>query len=223
MTLQAFFSRQAVSRLAAVTTLTLGTLVGMAPVQAKVVVLSFSGSYVTLDTIFGQQGESLPYHYQLTYDTSLDTNDAHVVAGSQLGDYVTTHDWHGYSASGLIAANVSFGNKTWAMSDLQARLPAFDVSADLWFDTDINQVTPTRSWIYFQSAPGDLFATLGIGEGWSDGQSVEMTRSSVIMDDAGAYASSDNLTISAVPEPQALWFVPAGMLALLLCRPKRVN
>src|SRR5438132_7028056 len=112
---------------------------GAGSTQAATVQLSFSGTYNTFgDTVFGLSGPAVPYNYQLTYDTSLDTNPYFFPTGAALGSDITTHEWHGYSASGITAASLTFGAKTWTATDLSPRIPAVGVSADLWFDKDIS-------------------------------------------------------------------------------------
>jgi hypothetical protein len=162
------------------------------------------------------EGEAIPYSYQLRYDTALDTNQEFFAAGSQLGAYITTHEWHGYSASGLLSVTpLSFGTKTWSLGDLSERPPAIGVTADLWFDTDIGHSTPTRSWITFIGGDFEDYGILELGGGITDGVSVYL-ESDASIDTFPGGAFSDHATITSVPEPKPVLFMVAGLGILLL-------
>ena len=139
--------------------LSIAVVLGMASsVQASIVELTFSGTY---------EGDmSGPFSYSMTYDTSLDTNTEFFATGANLGGYTTTHEWHGYSASGITDLDFQFYGVEWLVSDLEDRLPTDGVSADLWFDVDLaTGATPTLAWLKFENSDGGL--SIGsVGAGW---------------------------------------------------------
>src|SRR5437879_850260 len=101
MKLRTLFSHRPVSGIAAALGVALGLLVA-GSAQAALVTLSFSGTYDTGGgTVFGLSGAAVPYNFQITYDTTLNTNTFFFATGASLGGETTTHEWHGYSASGI--------------------------------------------------------------------------------------------------------------------------
>ena len=111
--------------------LSVALVLGMAiNVQASIVDLTFSGNY--------EGAVSLPFSYSMTYDTSLDTNTEFFATGVNLGGETTTHEWHGYSASGITDVDFHLSELEWLLSDLDHdRTPAAGTTADLWFDVDL--------------------------------------------------------------------------------------
>ncbi len=213
----AFMPGRRSRRLASAVGVVLGMLVA-GSVHAAVVTLSFSGTLENggLEPVFGQSGAVVPYQFQITYDTALDTNTAFYATGATLGHETTTHEWHGYSASGITATRLSFGTQTWTAGDVMPMVPAAGVDADLWFDTDISVATPTRSWIAFSVGSPDV-GLLHLGIGVSDGVHIVMDRLTGVMDTGtGASMASFDMSISAVPvpEPATLALVACGLLAL---------
>lgn len=213
-------------RLASVVGGLLGMLVA-GSVHAAVVTLSFSGTFASVvpEAVFGQSGMAVPYQFQITYDTALDTNNAFYGAGATLGRETTTHEWHGYSASGITATRLSFGTQTWTAGDVVPMVPAVGVEADLWFDTDISVATPTRSWIAFLVGSPDV-GLLHLGIGVGNGANIFMDGLTGVQDmNTGAGMLSANMTIAAVPEPMpepaTLALVALGVLALASHRPTR--
>ena len=101
---------------------TLGVALGLCvagAAHAAVVTLTFSGIYNTgPDTVFGLSGPAVPYRYQITYDTTLDTNTFFFPTGVALGRFTTVHPWYGYSKSGITATSLTFGTGTWTADDL---------------------------------------------------------------------------------------------------------
>ena len=190
-------------------------LLGAVSLQASTVQLSFSGTYNTHGgTIFGLSGPAVPFSYELTYDTSLNTSPYFFLAGASLGGDITTHPWYGYSASGITAASLTFGTQTWTVADLQPRDPAVGVSADLWFDTDLSVAAPTRCWMEFDQSRRDL--TIGTGAAASG--YIFMLPSSDLSDFAAGHlvVDSSDLSIQVVPEPGTLALLAVGGLGLLL-------
>lgn len=213
----AFMPGVGLCRLASVVAALLGMLV-VGSVHAAVVTLSFTGTFdnVGPEPVFGRSGAAVPYQFQITYDTALDTNTAFYATGATLGHETTTHEWHGYSASGITATRLSFGTQTWTAGDVMPMVPAVGVIADLWFDTDISVATPTRSWIGFQVGSPDV-GLLHLGIGVSNGVHIVMDRLTGVMDTGtGASMASFDMRISAVPvpEPATLALVVCGLLAL---------
>jgi hypothetical protein len=186
--------------------------------NSGIVILSFDGTYDTAESsVFGQTGAAVPYSFQITYDTSLDTNTEFFGTGVPLGTDTTTHEWYGYSASGIIATSLTFGTQTWSGGDLESRVPADGVEADFWLDTDLSSSTPSRAWLNFDATDGRL--QLGGGQGGggeismiaeysrvddsnesSDGSSSNMQISSDIdVDGDGLAEQQDNCTLIANP------------------------
>jgi hypothetical protein len=185
-----------------------------APTHAAVVNLTFSGTYDTSgELIFGQSGAAVPYSFQITYNTALDTNTQFYATGADMGGLTTVHDWYGYSASGVMATNLTFGTQTWTSGDLSAAFVQSGISADLWFDTDISLTTPTLVLMYFQDSTGDILA---LGNGVGNGTIITLEPNSIVKDEnSDIRASSYNLTISSyiVPEPATLFLFAAGLFA----------
>ncbi len=185
--------------------------------NSRIVTLSFDGTYDTAGrAVFGQTGAAVPYSFQITYDTAFDTNTEFFGTGVLLGADTTIHDWYGYSASGILATDLTFGTQTWSGGDLDPRDPAGGVSADFWLDTDLNSSTPSLSWIYFDATNGRL--ELGDAAGGGDiflkpgysfvrdsntssaGSSSNMQISSDIdVDGDGLAEQQDNCTLIANP------------------------
>ena len=185
--------------------------------RAERVTLTFSGTYdVGGETVFGVSDTDVPYAFEITYDTALDTNPLFFGTGVALGDYTTTHPWYGYSASGITATSLTFGSQTWTAGDLSPQALIGGHEADLWFDTDIGIATPTRSWIRFQGgSPGS--GALNLGGSVAGMNTVEMYQHSSVLDQShGSQRYSSLMTISAiaVPEPSSLAMVILGLLAL---------
>ncbi|MDP1587111.1 MAG: hypothetical protein Q8M07_05180, partial [Prosthecobacter sp.] len=133
--------------------------------NAAVVVLNFTGVYDTEgNTLFGETGNAVSFNYQITYDTSLNTNTDFVASGTPLGGGTTFHDWYAYSKSGITSASLTFGSQTWTANDLLPVAIPNGFSADLWFDTDISLAAPTRALLEFDN--GGNF--LGFGENTFD-------------------------------------------------------
>lgn len=159
----------------------------------------FSGTYDTEGgTVFGQTGAAVPYNYQITYDTSLDTNPFFFGTGVAMGAETTTHEWHGYSASGVIATSLIFGTGSWTAADLQPRTPAAGVTADLWFDTDLSVAAPTLALMQFLNGSG--FLSLGTSA-TSSGNIFIKPGSGVEDESENTTGKSTELTIVASQRP----------------------
>jgi len=190
---------------------------GQGLLDAAVVQLSFSGTYDTFGgTVFGLSGSAVPYNYQITYDTSLDTNTLYFSTGALLGSDVTTHEWFGYSASGITATSLTFGTKTWTVAALNPRIPAIGVSADLWFNTDISVSPPTLGWALFSDGGGKL----QLGSGASAFGNIFMSPVSSVFGGTilPPSANSSNMSIQEVPEPATIGLLALGGLGVLIGR-----
>jgi hypothetical protein len=190
-------------------------LFGLFPAHGAIVDLSFSG---TCDTrggaLFGLSGSAVPYSYEITYETALNSNPFFFAAGASLEGYVTTHEWHGYSASGIIASRLTFGTKSWTAADLAARDPAVGVSADLWFDTDLSVSAPTLCWMFLSQA-----GSLQIGAGGSSNGQIFMSPVSIVSEPGKPLMGvSSDLSIQVVPEPGSVTLLALGGLGIWLRR-----
>ena len=94
----------------------LALVASAAPAQASIITFDFTGEYTNAtQTIFGQSGSPLPFHYSLTYDTALgQQTDSFTFGPSSV---------YGYSAAGITSLSMTFGTQTWTLNDLQARTP----------------------------------------------------------------------------------------------------
>ena len=181
--------------------LSIAVVLGMASsVQASIVELTFSGTF---------EGDmSGPFSYSMTYDTSLDTNTSFFATGTDMGGDTTTHEWHGYSASGITAVDFQFNGMEWLLSDLRTDMaPSWGVSADLWFDVDLaTGATPTRTWLGFLNS-SDVSLTLGTVD-TSVGSEINLEdRSTIYSTEAEAVANSLTITRSdpdPIPEPASV-------------------
>ena len=190
-------------------------------VQASIVELTFSGTYEGESDQFGEFTQS--FSFSMTYDTSLDTNTHFFATGAALGGDTTTHEWHGYSASGITAVDFDFVIPvTFSPTDLDGnKMPTAGVNADFWFDVDLaTGVTPTLAWMSFENSEevlleiGSAMGSAGTismqdgsyfegefevsGEGSSDSDSVEASTDSVTITIVGT-ADPD-----PIPEPASM-------------------
>jgi len=195
------------------------------PAVAEVVKLSFTGTYDTEgDTVFGLSGAAVPYHYEITYDTSLDTNTHFFASGESvpafnIGSAVTTHPIYGYSASGILSSKLLLGVKEWTKDSLASIvIGANFTSAELWFDTDISVATPTKAAITLGSTGSGGRLHLGRGVIDHDTATIFLRQDSTAThydsqgDEVGSGHSS-LMTIERilVPEPNALSLMILGM------------
>jgi hypothetical protein len=188
-----------------------GVILPTQKVVAVLVTLEIAGTVNTFGgDVFGENGSNVPFLFSISYDTLLDTNMGFHANGVMLGSETTTHEWHGYSNSGITATNLTFGTNTWTVSNLIPRTTAGGLTADLWFDTDIALSVPTRLWMRFADPEG----LLEFGPAVTGGGTVEM-KSGVFIEhtDTLEMASTMSSTISAVPEAQA-WLMMVFVTAL---------
>ena len=186
-------------------------IVGMAnSVQASIVELTFSGTYEGESDENGEFTES--FSYSMTYDTSLDTNTHFFATGADLGGSTTTHEWHGYSASGITAVDIEFNGIEFSPTDVYGnKIPAVGVNADFWFDVDLaTGATPTLAWLGFENSEG----MVEIG----GSMDVEMRDRSYFEsenDDDYVEASSYSVTITRTADPDPIP-EPASMITWTL-------
>ena len=168
-------------------------------VQASIVELTFSGTY---------EGDiSGPFSYSMTYDTSLDTNTHFFAAGGNLGSSITTHEWYGYSASGVTDVDIQFNGIEFLPTDLDGnKIPQVGVNADLWFDVDLaTGATPTRAWLGFENLEG----AVQIGYSLPDGIVSIYDRSRFFSFDSETDGDTSSVTITRsdpdpIPEPASV-------------------
>lgn len=191
--------------------------------NAAIVVLNFTGVYDTQgQTIFGLNGAAVPFNYQITYDTSLDTDTDFIASGSTVGGNLATHDWYAYSKSGITATSLTFGSQTWTTADdFLPRVPTGSAfSADLWFDTDISLAAPTRAFMDLDTNNGSG-NYLGFGEMTINGGEMYITPDSFVGDQTFEALSTSFSIQSSVPEPSRSVLLLLGLL-MVQGRRKRV-
>ena len=213
MKLRRLFALCPASRIDAALSIALGLLV-VGTARAELVTLTFSGTYDTDGrTVFGVSGADVPYTFEITYNTALDTNPLFFGTGVALGSYTTTHPWYGYSASGVTATSLTFGSQTWTAGDLSPQVAPGGYEADLWFDADIGIATPTRSWISFAGgSPGS--GDLNLGGAGVGINTVEMYQDSSVLEFdyfSTGYSSRMTISVLAVPEPSTYAMALAGL------------
>jgi hypothetical protein len=208
-----------------------GAVLAVAPARAAIVTLTFTGTYDNLtfqgvSTFAGWSTSgltSIPFSYSLTYDTSLNASNASVVtAGSVVGLYnhVASHDMYGYTSSGLLSVTKTLGNLSWSVADLNPITPFGGAVGDLWFDVDISQATPTKSWVEFGDSgnPASYFSNIGQGMVTVVGStdyllfepSTRIERTDGMRWENVRTTSAPSIT-SSVPEPSALSLLAVGL------------
>jgi hypothetical protein len=216
-----------------------GAVLAVAPARAAIVTLTFTGTYDNLtfqgvSTFAGWSTSgltSIPFSYSLTYDTSLNASNASVVkAGSVVGpgNYVTSHDMYGYTSSGLLSVTKTLGNLSWSIADLVPAIPFGGAVGDLWFDVDISQATPTKSWVQFDN-PDSYFSNIGQGMGTVVGSTdyllfepLTRIQRTVGMRWENVRTTSAPSITSSVPEPSALSLLAVGLGVVLRRRRRTV-
>ncbi len=207
-----------------------------ANLQATPYQLTFSGTYslglMPEGSLFGVDVSALPvpYSYTIFYDTALNTNTNVILAGSTFdGDFVS-QSFYGYSASGILGVNVTFGTQTWTAADIKWLNHSMTIGAELWFDTDLDVATPGNCWIRFDTGTADVglgsAALMGPGGnilGYLPGRS-DLSDFSV----TGSFVSEDmtiqRVSLSQVPDGGSpILLVGVALLVLAAIRRRRVR
>ena len=180
-------------------------IVGMpSHVQASIVNLTFSGTYKTMDL----EEEVGAFSYSMTYDTTLDTNTESFATGADLSGLTTYHEWHGYSASGIIDLDFQFDGMEWLLSEHSGNVPREGVTEGLWFDVDLaTGATPTLAWFKFNNSSSDLY----LGVMYFDDENIGLGTGSTIVFSSDVMPSirTNSLTITRsdpdpIPEPASV-------------------
>ena len=208
--------RLAPSTITALAVLTLSLFTAAGSADASIITMQFTGTVAEHFSVpvFGQTGTSIPFDFSLTYDTSKGSQLAFVDADP--GEEA----FYGYSAAGITAASLTFGTKTWTLSDLLPETVRGQ-QADFWTNADLALGAPRRLAVTFDDADG----TLELGNIYlKTGQSIFHTVD--IYDNqpnpytvaGGNYTLSTSVAPTPVPEPASLLFVGTGLVGLVMRR-----
>jgi len=193
--------------------------------NGAIVELTIFGTVDTFgSTVFGENGAAIPFAVSITYDTSLDTNTNFFNTGNSIGADTAANPFYGYSASGIVATDLTFGTGVWDAADILPFEIALGIEADFWLDTDISiGATPTLGSFSFESGNGFI----AFGEVVYSGGDISMENIGFV-EDFGT-AGIGNITISgftlsggAVPEPSVVILGLAAIPFLCLRRRRRI-
>lgn len=184
---------------------------------AAIIKLDWSGQYNVETQLNNTQPG--PYHFSLTYDTSLNTSTVIVPAGTNMiewGYHFPTRDTlYGYSASGIVAAELTFMGVTFSASDLSPSTLPMGYKADMFFNSDISQSAPTGSSVFFHK---NWTSSLGLGylTGFSYYSEAILTNGMGARGAFGevysSYGKFTRTVLSPVPEPSTYLLLLAGLV-----------
>lgn len=180
-------------------------------------VLTFevSGTYDTHgETVFGENGNAIPYFFQFTGDTDVMTLLHHIPAWTEVDGRQTTGDWYGYDSAGITLLAATFGTVDWTLGGTMEDLsPGPGYTAKLWVDAPVT--TTNQSVVWMQFYRGDVEGTLEIGrQGVSDFFTFLLNESTVTAPDF-YQADSTSMTVTVVPEPSTVASLVVGLAGML--------
>ena len=215
----------------------------LAPIaQAQVVhVLTITGEATVSDgmTVFGQE-LTQPFTLEMVYDPALNTNTNVFMEEEQLaGSDYAGNDFYGYSASGVVSLDLTFGDPASATEislsgddlNLNLRSPAAGISAHIWMNTDIMQSTPSLIDMRINLAdPGENEGGVGIGSLDGNFDSSAGIWNVSILNEVGledelsggeADGTWSNIEMTVIPEPATFGLLFSGLIALFVAMRRR--
>ncbi|MBI3230532.1 MAG: PEP-CTERM sorting domain-containing protein [Burkholderiales bacterium] len=202
------------------------------PAQAKIVDLSFNGTYdlVMGSEIFGVPGPSVAFDYRIKFDTEKNDHFVHVQSGQVIqGQMTAGQDLFGYSASSIVASNIKIGDHVYQPAQLAERNIGGGYTAHIWFDRDISKETPSKVWMMFDASTEHEMNTLQIGGGYLDADEkvrlYDVSGIDYYNYQQGDYkmAFTSETHVAAVPEPETYAMMGFGLLALVALQKRSAN
>lgn len=181
--------------------------------HAAVVKLRFAGN-------LGPVGAeaTTPFGFEMVYDTARNTSDAVALSGQVVDNQISVvNDFYGYSRSGIVSTNFTFGGMTWTVNDLDEVHITDSLTADFFLDADIATAAPTKAALRLFNSSG-LFVggvySYGLG-----GPRLHGLQDAVqIFDDSnelyGPFSVSRESVASEVPEPSSMALLAVALVGL---------